>query len=82
MKPTRRVIYKLCADKRFGVYETHKVVTGLRAARHLARKMSKDVVVILIKKSHSIDVTNKVLGRPGPRVRLDKYNPNLWAWLK
>jgi hypothetical protein len=71
-KPSRRACYKLCADKRLGVYTTHRMAGTLREARRLARRMSPDVVVLLVKKRSSTDVTNKILGRPGPCFRLDK----------
>ncbi len=62
MKPTRRVIYKICADKRRGVYFFHAVANSLRSARRKAKICGfGDVWVGQITKSKTRDVTKKVM---------------------
>lgn len=69
MKPTRRVLYKICWDMRKWVYFGHRTCSSLRTAKRVAKKLAavwKDVSVLRITKQRSKIVTNKVLGRPGP----------------
>src|SRR5262245_1137504 len=69
MKPRRRVLYKLCADRdHHGVYSRHAVALSLKGAHRLARTMGPDVCVLRVKKSGSVNVTNGMLGRPGPDI--------------
>ena len=69
-KPRRRVLYKVCWDRRGGCYYGHALSTTLRATGRVARRIARDwadVCVLKVTKQRSRDVTNRVLERAGPR---------------